>query len=87
MKITKTYSSAVESATDQVRGDIEEALGTRPQFPCQVSDETTVDGSVIITLRVAPDVMKRHKLRANGMDINRYMWENILHRALVDTVY
>lgn len=80
MTIKKTYTSTPESADY-----------TPPPLPVPIPPncvvETLPDQSVIITLRVDAATMKRHKSRANGMDLSKYMWDNILHRALVDSVY
>ncbi len=74
MKIEKVYPPPAPPTT-----------ATPPPPVCEVVAQP--DGSVIITLCVESQVMKRHRLRAGSMDINRYMWENVLHRALVDSVY
>lgn len=49
--------------------------------PCQVSDNS--DGSLSVSFRVDEFAAKRLKLRANGMPLSRYMWENIL-KGVVD---
>ena len=76
MTVKKTYSSA---ATEEL------PLPTVPPPACEVVDQP--DGSVIITLRVDAQPMKRHRSRAGTMDLSRYMWENILKRAVIDSVY
>lgn len=86
MKVTKTYSSAAGDAIDDTKPIFDKVLGAPASIPnCEVSD--LPDGSVIITLHVESHIMKRHRLRAGTMQIERYMWENILNRALVDSVY
>ena len=80
--MTKVYSSTGEVGVDTV---VSTPVVTAPVPNCEAVD--LPDGSVIITVHVDPQVIKRHRLRAGGMDINRYMWENVLHRALVDSVY
>ena len=82
MKVTKTYTSA---STDVDETPCPSPTPLARPNPCEVSD--LPDGSVIITLRVDAHIIKRHRLRANGMEIGRYLWENILHRAMVDSVY
>jgi len=76
MTVKKTYSSA----------PVEEPTAPPAPTPvCEVVEQP--DQSVIITLRVEAHIARRHKLRAGIMNIDRYYWENILHRALVDSVY
>lgn len=52
---------------------------------CEVSE--LPDGSLLVSVRVDVGVANRLKRRANGMPLERYLWESILHRALVDSVY
>lgn len=91
MTVKKTYTSTdslpVERPAANSVGEVIFSCPPELKFkgPCEVVDQP--DQSVIITLRVESHIMKRHRLRAGTMDINRYMWENILNRALVDSVY
>jgi hypothetical protein len=45
------------------------------------------DGTGVATVLIDANVLARHKRRAGPMDISKYLWENVLHRALVDSVY
>lgn len=53
--------------------------------PCNVQELS--DGSLQITFPVDdPQIIRRLKSRAGTMPLSRYMWENILKRAVVDHV-
>jgi len=63
---------------------------TKPATPgvpvkCRVVDQP--DGGMQVSFLVEPDVAKRIRSRAGTMSIERYIWESILHRAVVDSVY
>ena len=45
------------------------------------------DGSLNVQVHVELDIAKRLKSRAGSMDLSRYIWENVLKRALWDSVY
>jgi hypothetical protein len=45
------------------------------------------DGTGVATVLIDAQVLARHKRRAGPMDLSRYLWESVLHRALVDSVY
>jgi hypothetical protein len=80
MTIKKTYSDR------QPNGELAPTVPTVPPPACEVADQP--DGSVIITLRINdPTAMRRHRSRAGVMDLGKYLWENILKRAVVDSVY
>lgn len=94
MTIRKTYTSttdgaALDTCPTDTNTRAEVSLPTPLSAPVHPNCEVMAmpDQSVIITLRVDAATIKRHRSRANGMDLSRYMWENILHRALVDSVY
>lgn len=40
-----------------------------------------------VTFLVDPDIAKRIKSRAGTMPLYRYMWENVLNRAVTDHVF
>ena len=45
------------------------------------------DGGIQVSFLIEPTYAYRIRLRANGMSLERYLWENILKRAIVDSVY
>lgn len=45
------------------------------------------DGRITVTFLVDVTEASRIVRRAAGMDLSRYMWENILNRAVQDHVY
>ena len=81
MKVTKAYSSIEDVAPEVLATPL-----PKPVHPnCEVV--SLPDESVIITLQMDAVTMNRHRRRAGTMDLSRYLWENVLHRALVDSVY
>jgi hypothetical protein len=54
-------------------------------FKCAVSQHP--DGSLLIEFVIAPSEAKRIKSRAGVMELSRYIYENILFRAVSDHVY
>lgn len=70
----------------------EKVAPTPPPIPapaplpiCEVVDGP--NGGLYCTIYIQPDAAKRHKARAGTMDLSRYLWENILKRAITDSVY
>ena len=57
----------------------------QPTPVCEVVEMP--DGTGIATVLIDAQVMARHKRRAGTMDLSRYLWDNVFHRALVDSVY
>ncbi len=45
------------------------------------------DGGIQVSFLIEPDVAKRLIRRAGGMQLERYLWENVLYRAVVDHVF
>lgn len=45
------------------------------------------DGSLAVILKIDAQTAKRHMSRAGTMDLDRYLWENIFKRAIVDSVF
>lgn len=61
-------------------------LPTGPGFvPCRA--EIQPDGALKVELLIEPLAAARYRTRAGKMDIGRYLWDNVLHRAIVDAVY
>lgn len=72
--------SSLPSANDR--------LGGTPLTPtprCLVSMQP--DGKLAVSFLIESTEANRIIRRAGNMDISRYMWENILHRAISDHVY
>jgi hypothetical protein len=57
---------------------------TTPKSPCDVVE---VGDSLLITFTIEPTVAHKLKKRAGIMPMDRYLWENILNRSIVDSVY
>lgn len=53
--------------------------------PCEVVDRP--DGGLSVTVQVDSTIAQRLRLRAQTMPLDRYLWENILKRAIADHVY
>lgn len=53
--------------------------------PCRA--EIQPDGALRVELLIEPLTAARYRTRAGRMDIGRYLWDNVLHRAIVDAVY
>lgn len=45
------------------------------------------DGSVLVVFVVDPQTAKRYQTRRGPIDLGRYLWENIIKRAIVDSVW
>lgn len=45
------------------------------------------DGGIQVSFLIDPDVAHRIRRRAGTMSLERYIWENILKRAVTDHVY
>lgn len=62
-----------------------------PNFPAMDSIRCIVnkrpDGGAVVAFKVDPEIMKRHMSRAGQLPLDQYFWENILHRAVTDSVY
>ena len=73
------------------------AIQSKPSIsPPPVRDSTLVprckveelsDGSIVVSLLIDSPVVKRLKLRAGPMPLHRYIYEQVLNRAVVDHVY
>lgn len=63
-----------------------EPIPNGPGFvPCRA--EIQPDGALKVELLIEPLAAARYRTRAGRMDIGRYLWDNVLHRAIVDAVY
>jgi hypothetical protein len=45
------------------------------------------NGSASVSFTVDPEILVRMKRKANGMGLGKYMWENILYRAMIDNCF
>jgi hypothetical protein len=45
------------------------------------------NGGMQVSVLVDPDITKRYMTRANGMPLYRYLYEQVLQRAIVDHVF
>lgn len=52
---------------------------------CQI--ETMPNGEGVTNIVIPADIMKRLKNRSQGVDLNRYVWENVFKPALNSHVY
>ncbi len=57
----------------------------QPSYKCRVTEQP--DGGMQVLFLIDPDIAKRMRLRANNMALDKYLWENVLYRALIDHVY
>lgn len=76
MKMTKVES--IDSSSTN-------GAAPSPQFKCRATLQP--DGGISVDLLIEPMIAKRIISRAGGMDVSRYLWENILNRAITDHVY
>jgi hypothetical protein len=53
-------------------------------YPCSVTEKPE---GLSVTFTIEPSLIKRYKTRAGNMPLERYIWENLLARAVVDHVY
>lgn len=59
---------------------------TMPAVPkCRV--DLQPDGGIQVHFLIEPDIAKRLLTRANGMSLEKWLWENVLYRSVVDAVY
>lgn len=55
-------------------------------FPkCRVVEQP--DGGLQVSFLIEEPISGRIRRRANGMPLERWLWENILNRAVTDAVY
>ena len=52
---------------------------------CQI--ETMPNGEGVANVVIPVDIMKRLKTRSQGVELNRYVWENVIKPALYAHVY
>lgn len=45
------------------------------------------DGAIKVAFLIEPDVASRIRRRSGSMDLSKYLWENILNRAVTDHVF
>lgn len=46
-----------------------------------------IGGKVYCVFEIAPELMPRLKSRSGPIDLARYLWENILYRAIIGHIY
>ncbi len=56
-----------------------------PPPKCMVTDQP--DGAMAVQFLISPEIASRLRRRANTMPMDRYLWENILYRSIVDGAY
>ena len=83
-KECNTYSMAIKTDNKQPVVPVFKQPAP-PPAKCLVTEQP--DGCFQILTLVDADVARRIKRKANGMDIERYIYENILKRAFEGHVY
>lgn len=60
----------------------------KPKPVClDCSVETMPNGEGIATIIIPPDVMKRLKMRSQGLTVDEYLWSFVVKPALYSAVY
>lgn len=52
---------------------------------CLVSERP--DGSILVCFVIEPVAARRYQKRRGTMDLGRYLWENVIKRNVVDSVF
>lgn len=59
--------------------------GPTPSMRCRVQEQP--DGALQVSFLIEPVAARKMKLKAGNVDMATYLWDNILHRAVVTHVF